>query len=146
MPCVDNADRSPGPIQSSFEHQGGRNASGTLRQSKSIDTIGNRRRPALLDALAGERLLGTNSTGCRWADMCFPYIYFNIFLYIYIYVLFILWSDNPGKCMYRGDVLELGVNNGIAPCQRLTCNKDGSILIEGWVPEYLDPVTGPSNI
>ncbi|EDW45781.1 uncharacterized protein LOC6617620 [Drosophila sechellia] len=40
-------------------------------------------------------------------------------------------ADNPGKCMYRGDVLELGVNNGIAPCQRLTCNKDGSILIEG---------------
>ncbi|KAH8258914.1 hypothetical protein KR038_003536 [Drosophila bunnanda] len=40
-------------------------------------------------------------------------------------------AENPGKCVYRGDVLELGVNNGISPCQRLTCNQDGSILIEG---------------
>ncbi|KAM8719762.1 hypothetical protein ACLKA7_005909 [Drosophila subpalustris] len=38
---------------------------------------------------------------------------------------------NPGKCIYRGDLLELGVNNGIPPCQRLTCHEDGSILIEG---------------
>lgn len=38
---------------------------------------------------------------------------------------------NPGKCIYRGDTLELGVNNGISPCQRLTCHEDGSILIEG---------------
>ncbi|KAI8033312.1 uncharacterized protein LOC128265730 [Drosophila gunungcola] len=42
-------------------------------------------------------------------------------------------AANPGKCIYRGDILELGVNNnnGISPCQRLTCHKDGSILIEG---------------
>lgn len=40
-------------------------------------------------------------------------------------------ADNPGKCIYRGDELKLGVNLGIAPCQRLTCNKDGSIFIEG---------------
>ncbi|XP_011209490.2 uncharacterized protein LOC105230430 [Bactrocera dorsalis] len=39
--------------------------------------------------------------------------------------------DNPGKCIYRGDELKLGVNLGIAPCQRLTCNEDGSIFIEG---------------
>ncbi|XP_034481384.1 uncharacterized protein LOC117787045 [Drosophila innubila] len=38
---------------------------------------------------------------------------------------------NPGKCIYRGDLLELGINNGIPPCQRLTCNEDGSIFIEG---------------
>ncbi|EDW75078.2 uncharacterized protein Dwil_GK19983 [Drosophila willistoni] len=38
---------------------------------------------------------------------------------------------SPNKCIYRGGPLELGVNNGISPCQRLTCNKDGSILIEG---------------
>lgn len=52
-----------------------------------------------------------------------------------IYSIFIgfIPSENPGKCVYRGDTLELGVNNGISPCQRLTCNKDGSILIEGWV-------------
>ncbi|KAH8419712.1 hypothetical protein KR009_001528 [Drosophila setifemur] len=40
-------------------------------------------------------------------------------------------AANPGQCIYRGDILELGVNNGISPCQRLTCHKDGSILIEG---------------
>ncbi|XP_017076937.1 uncharacterized protein LOC108111842 [Drosophila eugracilis] len=40
-------------------------------------------------------------------------------------------ADNPGRCIYRGDVLELGVNNGISPCQRLTCYKNNSILIEG---------------
>ncbi|KAH8245464.1 hypothetical protein KR032_010520 [Drosophila birchii] len=40
-------------------------------------------------------------------------------------------AENPGKCIYRGDILELGINNGISPCQRLTCNKDGSIHIEG---------------
>ncbi|XP_016978633.1 uncharacterized protein LOC108044224 [Drosophila rhopaloa] len=40
-------------------------------------------------------------------------------------------ADNPGKCIYRGDTLELGINNNISPCQRLTCNKDGSIQIEG---------------
>ncbi|ALC48973.1 CG15203 [Drosophila busckii] len=40
-------------------------------------------------------------------------------------------AENPGKCIYRGDLLQLGVNNGIPPCQRLTCNEDGSILIEG---------------
>ncbi|XP_036338818.1 uncharacterized protein LOC118748467 [Rhagoletis pomonella] len=39
--------------------------------------------------------------------------------------------DNPGKCVYRGDELKLGVNLGIAPCQRLTCHENGSILIEG---------------
>ncbi|XP_016946127.1 uncharacterized protein [Drosophila suzukii] len=39
--------------------------------------------------------------------------------------------ENPGKCVYRGDSLELGVKTGITPCQRLTCNKDGSIFIEG---------------
>lgn len=38
---------------------------------------------------------------------------------------------NAGKCIYRGDELKAGVNNGIPPCQRLTCNEDGSILIEG---------------
>ncbi|XP_017872319.1 PREDICTED: uncharacterized protein LOC108619985 [Drosophila arizonae] len=38
---------------------------------------------------------------------------------------------NPGKCIYRGDLLPEGINNGIPPCQRLTCNADGSILIEG---------------
>ncbi|XP_030378263.1 uncharacterized protein LOC115626893 isoform X2 [Scaptodrosophila lebanonensis] len=40
---------------------------------------------------------------------------------------------NPGKCFYRGDLLTLGVNDGISPCQRLTCYEDGSILIEGHV-------------
>ncbi|XP_030568569.1 uncharacterized protein LOC115768196 [Drosophila novamexicana] len=40
-------------------------------------------------------------------------------------------SANPGKCIYRGDLLQAGINNGIPPCQRLTCNDDGSILIEG---------------
>uniref|UniRef100_W8BZJ3 Single domain-containing protein n=1 Tax=Ceratitis capitata TaxID=7213 RepID=W8BZJ3_CERCA len=39
--------------------------------------------------------------------------------------------DNPGKCVYRGDELKMGVNLGIAPCQRLTCHENGSILIEG---------------
>ncbi|XP_034670766.1 uncharacterized protein LOC117903078 [Drosophila subobscura] len=39
--------------------------------------------------------------------------------------------SNPGRCTYRGDALESGVNSGISPCQRLTCNADGSILIEG---------------
>ncbi|KAH8264722.1 hypothetical protein KR044_004210 [Drosophila immigrans] len=38
---------------------------------------------------------------------------------------------NPGKCVYRSEVLQLGENNGIPPCQRLTCHEDGSILIEG---------------
>ncbi|KAH8265762.1 hypothetical protein KR026_012373 [Drosophila bipectinata] len=46
---------------------------------------------------------------------------------------------NPGKCIYRGDTLELGVNNGISPCQRLTCYEDGSILIEGCgKPRFVD--------
>ncbi|XP_037933099.1 uncharacterized protein LOC119667833 [Teleopsis dalmanni] len=39
--------------------------------------------------------------------------------------------DNPGKCIHHGDTLKLGINPGNAPCQRLTCNEDGSILIEG---------------
>ncbi|KAH8415296.1 hypothetical protein KR222_002086, partial [Zaprionus bogoriensis] len=39
--------------------------------------------------------------------------------------------EHPGKCFYRGDELKAGINNGIPPCQRLTCNEDGSILIEG---------------
>ncbi|EDV95395.1 uncharacterized protein LOC6569292 [Drosophila grimshawi] len=38
---------------------------------------------------------------------------------------------NLGKCIYRGDELKLGINNGIPPCQRLTCNEDGSMLVEG---------------
>ncbi|KAH8284417.1 hypothetical protein KR018_005971 [Drosophila ironensis] len=40
-------------------------------------------------------------------------------------------AANPGKCVYRGDTLQPGVNNGISPCQRLTCYEDGSIHIEG---------------
>ncbi|XP_016946126.2 uncharacterized protein [Drosophila suzukii] len=62
---VDNADRSPGPSQSSFEHEHGRNVSGSPRQSQCTAPIGNRRCPAFLDAGSGERLLGPNSTGSR---------------------------------------------------------------------------------
>ncbi|XP_067634651.1 uncharacterized protein [Eurosta solidaginis] len=67
------------------------------------------------------------------------------FLFIGALVLLLLFSgnieaysglippdpDNPGKCVYRGDELKLGVNFGTAPCQRLTCYENGSILIEG---------------
>lgn len=39
--------------------------------------------------------------------------------------------SNPGKCVYRSEELQLGVNKGPLPCQRLTCNSDGSVLVEG---------------
>ncbi|XP_055843353.1 uncharacterized protein LOC129910113 [Episyrphus balteatus] len=39
--------------------------------------------------------------------------------------------SNPGKCVYRSEELQLGVNTGPLPCQRLTCNADGSVLVEG---------------
>ncbi|XP_075157140.1 uncharacterized protein LOC142230376 [Haematobia irritans] len=36
-----------------------------------------------------------------------------------------------GNCTYRGDKLEPGQQPGPVPCQRLTCNDDGSVLVEG---------------
>lgn len=81
-----------------------------------------------------ECLQGANSSGSRcvaitWATTSITYSLSLSF--IVTRCLFL--AVNAGKCIYRGDELKAGVNNGIPPCQRLTCNEDGSILIEGWV-------------
>ncbi|XP_055914956.1 uncharacterized protein LOC129948127 [Eupeodes corollae] len=39
--------------------------------------------------------------------------------------------SNPGKCVYRSEDLKPGINIGPLPCQQLTCNEDGSVLVEG---------------
>ncbi|XP_005189656.2 uncharacterized protein LOC101891839 [Musca domestica] len=43
----------------------------------------------------------------------------------------LLPAGEDGNCTYRGDKLELGQQSGPVPCQRLTCNEDGTVLVEG---------------
>ncbi|XP_059223969.1 uncharacterized protein LOC131997288 [Stomoxys calcitrans] len=40
-------------------------------------------------------------------------------------------AGEDGNCTYRGDKLEPGQQPGPVPCQRLTCNDDGTVLVEG---------------
>lgn len=75
----------------------------------------------LAEASAYRALIPADPGACRLPEIfSFP----SLIRYLNLAV-------NAGKCIYRGDELKTGVNNGIPPCQRLTCNEDGSILIEG---------------
>ncbi|KAM7347139.1 uncharacterized protein ACRADG_006800 [Cochliomyia hominivorax] len=64
----------------------------------------------------------------------------NIVFVVFIVAICVLNSEayqallppgEDGKCTYRGDKLEVGKHSGPGPCQSLTCQEDGFVLVEG---------------
>ncbi|XP_037823640.1 uncharacterized protein LOC119612009 [Lucilia sericata] len=67
----------------------------------------------------------------KWNFVFVFFIILNIFLHKTEAYQALLPPGEDGKCTYRGDKLEVGKHSGSAPCQSLTCQEDGSTLVEG---------------